>query len=240
MNQVLWIALLLGLLAAASADAAGEQENKNPWEGHASLGYLATSGNSETESINGEAKAAYSTNGWVHNGFVSALGSSDAGVTKSERYQVQYKLDRKLSDVDYIFGRVAWDKDRFSGFDHKSSITGGYGRIFLDGEKHFLKGDLGAGYRSEKLDDGTTNDNAILLVNGEYRYTISETSDFSQTLITELGKDNKFVESVTKLRANIIGTLAASLSYTVRHNTDPPPTNEKTDTFTAISLEYSF
>jgi putative salt-induced outer membrane protein len=166
--------------------------------------------------------------------------AGSAGVTKSERYQLQYKLDRKLSDVDYVFGRLAWDKDRFSGFDHKSSVTGGYGRILMDNDRHFLKGELGAGYRSEELDDGTTNDNAIVLGNGEYRYKFSETSDFTQTLITEIGKDNTFVESVTKVRANIVGRLAGALSYTVKHNTDPPPINKKTDTFTAISLEYSF
>jgi len=238
MNRIRFTLLLLVALAATAGQA--EEEQKKPWEGHASFGYLATSGNSETENLNGEVKAAYTTNGWVHNGFASALGSNDSGVTKSERYQLQYKLDRKLSDVDFIFGRVAWDKDRFSGFDHKTSVTGGYGRIFLDNDKHFLKGELGAGYRSEELDDGTTNDNAIALANGEYRYVISETSDFSQTLITEIGKDNTFIESVTKLRANIVGRLAGALSYTVKHNTDPPAINKKTDTFTAISLEYSF
>jgi putative salt-induced outer membrane protein len=42
------------------------------------------------------------------------------------------------------------------------------------------------------------------------------------------------------LRADIIGNLALVLSYRLRHNSDVPAGTEKTDRFTAISLEYGF
>ncbi len=34
--------------------------------------------------------------------------------------------------------------------------------------------------------------------------------------------------------------LAAALTHTVEHNTNPPEINEKTDTYMAISLDYKF
>jgi putative salt-induced outer membrane protein len=135
---------------------------------------------------------------------------------------------------------LAYDKDRFSGFDHKESATVGLGRRLIENEKHLLKGEAGAGSRREELDDGTTNTNAIFLGNLDYRYTISENAEFTQTLLVEMGKDNDYMESITKLKANIVGNLAVAVSYTVKNNSNPPPANEKTDTYTAISLEYKF
>ncbi|MCW8846680.1 MAG: DUF481 domain-containing protein [Gammaproteobacteria bacterium] len=230
-------ALAAALLTLGNARAA---EEESPWAGNVSFGYLASTGNTETESINAEARAAYSVDGWVHNGFLSALGSSDSGSTTNERYQAQYKLDKSLNEKTYLFGRLAYDKDRFSGFDHKESATVGLGRRLIENEKHLLKGEAGAGSRREELDDGTTNTNAIFLGNLDYRYTISENAEFTQTLLVEMGKDNDYMESITKLKANIVGNLAVAVSYTVKNNSNPPPANEKTDTYTAISLEYKF
>ena len=47
-------------------------------------------------------------------------------------------------------------------------------------------------------------------------------------------------ESVTALKARLVGDLALVASYTVKHNTDVPALTEKTDTYTALSLEYVF
>jgi putative salt-induced outer membrane protein len=236
-NKFAIAALAAALLVVGNARAA---EEDSPWAGNVSFGYLASTGNTETESINAEARAAYSVDGWVHNGFLSALGSSDSGTTTNERYQAQYKLDKNLSEKTYLFGRLAYDKDRFSGFDHKESATVGLGRRLIENEKHLLKGEAGAGSRREELDDGTSNTNAIFLGNLDYRYTISENAEFTQTLLVEMGKDNDYMESITKLKANIVGNLAVAVSYTVKNNSNPPPANEKTDTYTAISLEYKF
>jgi putative salt-induced outer membrane protein len=238
MNRKITMAVAaVAMLNVAQLQAA---EEESPWSGTASLGYLASSGNTETESVNAEARAAYAVNGWVHNGFLSALGSSDSGTTKSERYQAQYKLDKSLNEKTYLFGRLAYDKDRFSGFDHKESATLGLGRRLYENEKHLLKGEVGAGSRREELDDGTSNTNAIFLGNLDYRYTISENAEFTQTVLVEMGKDNDYSEAISKLKANIVGNLALGLSYTVKHNSNPPAANEKTDTYTAISLEYKF
>ncbi|MGI9308794.1 MAG: DUF481 domain-containing protein, partial [Gammaproteobacteria bacterium] len=55
-----------------------------------------------------------------------------------------------------------------------------------------------------------------------------------------VGSSNTYTESVTKLKASMTGALALTLSYTIRHNSDVPPDTEKSDRFTAISLEYGF
>lgn len=230
-------ALAAALLAMGNARAA---EEEGPWAGTASLGYLSSTGNTESTNLSAEASVSYSVDGWVHNGFLSAKGSSTEGVTTGERYQAQYKVDKSLNEKTYLFGRLNYDKDRFSGFDNTVSGAAGLGRRLIEQEKHLLKGEAGVGARRQELEDGTTSDNAIFLGNLNYLYTISENAEFTQVFLVEMGQDNDYGESVTKLKANIVGALALALSYTVKHNTNPPVGFEKTDTFTAIALEYKF
>lgn len=234
------VAIAAGVATMLAMGNVRAEETEPPWEGNISLGYLASTGNTETENFNGEVKAAYSLIGWVHHVFLSAVGSRDSGVINGERYQAQYKLDKKLDQRSYLYGRLAYDKDRFSGFDSKSSGVAGYGRRLIDNEKHVLKGELGAGRRRENLLDGTTNTNAILQGNIDYLFRFSKNAEFTQTLLTEAGRDNNYTESVSKIRSNLIGALAVAVTYTVKHNTNPPEINEKTDTYMAISLDYKF
>jgi len=42
------------------------------------------------------------------------------------------------------------------------------------------------------------------------------------------------------LSAGIIGSLSTVLGYTVKHNSDVTVGKDKTDTFTSVSLEYTF
>jgi putative salt-induced outer membrane protein len=56
----------------------------------------------------------------------------------------------------------------------------------------------------------------------------------------ESGSENTFIESVSEVKATLIGELALVASYTIRRNTTVPAGSEKTDTFTALSLEYAF
>jgi putative salt-induced outer membrane protein len=73
-----------------------------------------------------------------------------------------------------------------------------------------------------------------------YKWQFSETAEFRQDLSVESGSLNTYLESVTALSAKLVSDLALVASYTIKHNTTVPPLTEKTDTYTALALEYSF
>ncbi len=56
--------LLLAMVAFASPVIAEEEES--PWSGKATLGYLATSGNSENSNLNTGFEVNYTPNQWAH------------------------------------------------------------------------------------------------------------------------------------------------------------------------------
>ena len=230
----------LFMFAAVTVTAAEEEAPASPWAGKATLGYLATSGNTENSSLNSAFEISYTSGDWQHLFDVSAINSSEDSATTAEAYAAGWKSERSLSEVNFLFGRLSWRKDRFSGFDTQFSQTVGYGRRMIDNEKHSLNGEIGAGLRQSDLADGSNEDETILTGAVHYTWAISETAEFRQDLLVEAGSENTYLESVTALSARLIGKLALVASYRIRNNSEVPAGTEKTDTFTALSFEYAF
>ena len=161
-------------------------------------------------------------------------------VTTAEAYALGWKSEYHWTEANYLFGRVDWRKDRFSGYDQQLSETIGYGRRLIDTGTHVLNAEIGAGLRQSDLADGTSEDEAILRAGIDYLWQFSETAQFTQVLAVESGSENTYLESVSALTARLVGSLAMVASYTIRNNSDVPLGLEKTDTFTALSLEYTF
>jgi len=228
------------MFTAVTVTAAEEEAPASPWAGKATLGYLATSGNTENSSLNSAFEISYTTGDWQHLFDVSAINSSEDSATTAEAYAAGWKSERQLSEANFLFGRLNWRKDRFSGYDTQFSQTVGYGRRFIDSETHSLNGEIGAGLRQSELADGTNEDETVLTGALRYTWAISETAGFRQDLLIEAGSENTYLESVTALSARLVGKLALVASYRIQNNSEVPAGTEKTDTFTALSFEYAF
>jgi len=233
------VVLVVSLSLAAPVFAAEEEEN-DPLEGNVKFGYLATTGNTETSSLNTSFEAKYVTGNWHHEATASAINASEDKVTTAEAYEAGWKSGWDFTDRDFVFGRLNWRKDRFGGFDTQFSQTIGYGRHIIDTDVHTLDGELGFGARQSEDQLGATQNETIATGALKYKWQFSDTSDFSQSFRVEVGGDNTFSESVTAVTARLIGALNLVASYTIRNNSDVPVGTEKTDTRTAVSLEYAF
>ena len=228
------------MLAAAACVFAAVHAHGDDFSGKASFGYLGTSGNSDTVSVNAGTKLDWELGRWTHHLEATALGAQDNNETTAEAYALALKSDWALTDVSYLFGRVRWDKDKFSGYDTQTTETVGYGRKLIDDEITTWSAEVGAGARQSELRDGSSENETIIRGATDYRRQITETSSFNAALSVESGSDNTVTEGILALKARLVGDLALVASYRVRQNSDVPVGSEKTDTFTAISLEYAF
>ena len=154
--------------------------------------------------------------------------------------QSLYAFERNITEKDFLFGRLDWRKDRFAGVPEQFSQTVGYGRRILTGPVHTLNGELGAGARQSENSDGVSSNDVIFRGSFDYKWQFSETADFTQDLVVEAGQSNTFIESVSAVSARLIGNVSLVASYTIRNNSDVPADTKKTDTRTAIALEYKF
>ena len=235
--------LVIGLLAFAAPLFAQEEEaaeEESPWSGTVKLGYLAVTGNTESQSINGGFTINYKLNLWEHKATGAAIGTTESRESTAEAYDLGWRSARNVSEKDFLFGRLDWRKDRFASITEQFSQSVGYGRRLVNTENHKLNGEVGIGARQSDLADGTDETDTIYTGRLGYAWTISENASLGQSVLVEVGSSNTFTESVTEVRANIVNTLALVLSYTVRHNSDVLPGADSTDTRTAISLEYGF
>ncbi len=230
--------LVLASLVLASAP--GLAQDEEGFSGRAGLGYLATTGNSETDSLNMNFAMGWNYAPWHHRFDGLAVRSSTSNVTTAEAYGLAWKSDYDISEIAYWYGLFAWNKDKFSAYDQQVREAVGYGRRLISTERHELSGEVGVGARQADLRDGTSNSEGILRLSGDYRWTISETSRFEQTLAIESGSDNTYLQATSSLSADIRENLAIVVSYTIRNNSDVLPGTEKTDTFTAVSIEYKY
>ena len=234
MRLIIVLALLMPLAASGAEEAPG------PWSGTAALGILATSGNSETTNANLGIGVNYDRERWHHEARFAAAGADTDGQTTAERYKAGYKARYDFTEHDFLFALVSYEKDLFSGYDQQISEAVGYGRRLINNDRQVLNVQVGAGFKQSDLRDGTSEDGAILRLGGDYKWVISPTATFRQNLVIEQDSDNTYVESISALKATLIEQLGLVFSYTIKNNSDVPAGSEKTDTFTAISLEYGF
>jgi putative salt-induced outer membrane protein len=228
------------LIAAPAFAAENEEEAKDPLEGDVKLGFLATSGNTDTSTLNTGFEATYTLERWTHKASGAAIYSEDSSVTTAEAYEAGWASGWDLTERDFLFGRLSWRKDRFGGFNTQFSQTAGYGRKILTGEAHTLTAAVGAGARQSEDQLGVSDNEFIFTGDLDYTWKFSETAEFGQTLAIEAGDANTYSESVTSVKTTLIGAFSLVASYTIRHNSDVPVGTEKKDTRTAISLQYDF
>ncbi|MDX1455275.1 MAG: DUF481 domain-containing protein [Gammaproteobacteria bacterium] len=221
-------------------DEAIATDEDDIFAGKLNLGYLASTGNTESSSFVGKLTLAWDLEKWRHAAVASGFSSETDGVTDGEQYRAGYKADRKLGDKNYLFGVVNWENDRFSGIDRRTSEAVGFGRRFLETGSHTLDLELGVGARQTKRTTGEETDETISRFAGNYAWQIAENSTFKQGVAVESGDENTYIESTTELTAQLIGQLDLSISYVIKRNSVVPLDSEKTDTYTSVSVVYSF
>lgn len=203
------------------------------------LGAVFTSGNTNEKNVKFRGEVVYDGDRYKHTVHLDALNSSKDKVRTAQKIYLFYQVDYKL-EKGSIFGRVAHEEDKFSGFDYQTDFTGGYSRLLMEKSTMSLTGDIGLGYRRSELENGESKDEGIVRLAAKYIWQLSENATFQQSLSTEIGNEFTISRSETSLSANIAGNLAMKLAVNFKNNSDVPAGRKKTDTESSVTLVYKF
>lgn len=219
-----------------------EEKKKQGWSGKGEFGYVQTSGNTETSALNMALEFVYEVDKWRHRLGATALRSEKNDVVDAERYTFGAQTDYKLNLRSYVFGAFRYDSDKFAPYDPVSTLTGGYGYTLIDNGRHYLLGEIGAGYRTQEDSlTGASSNDAIARGRLDYRWIITDTTEFTNLFLVEAGADNTFLENTTALGVAINSRFAVNVAFQVRHNTElPPGAVDDTDTQFTTNLVYKF
>lgn len=241
--KYLILALLAGFTIAGHSAMAKEEEKKEEgWHGRGELGFVQTSGNTDTSALNLALQFTYEKEKWRHRLGATALRSKRDGVTDAERYTFDGQSDYKFTDRSYVFGALRHDADEFAPYDPVTTLTAGYGYTLIDSGRHYLLGEIGAGFRSqENVETGDKEKDAIARGRLDYRWAITGNTEFGNQFLVEAGADNTFLQNDTALAVAINARFAVKVAYQVRHNTElPPGALDDTDTKFTTNLVYKF
>lgn len=227
-------------LAAEDAAQAGAE-----WDGNAELGFIHTSGNSDTQSLNGKLKVSREEGPFKAGMKLEALTSEDSGVKSSEKYLAALKFDYAIGEYDYVTSQALYEDDRFNGYEYQSSVTVGYGYHAWNDENGKLDLEAGPGYRRDVLetrdaDGDKVKEEAIGRLSLDLLVNISDNAKFTELLTMEAGDSKTVWKSEMGLQSTLSGSLAMKVSYIVKHTTDVPAENKNTDSLVGVTLVYDF
>jgi len=246
MNMNITTKLLAPMLLAAAGSAVAADEAKSPWTSSAELGYVTTSGNTNTTSLNAKFDIAYEVEKWKHIGHAETLQSKTRNDTTGQDEETAhkslatYQADYKFTDLDYAFGLLSYEDDRFSGFEYQAKAVLGYGRKIIFNENTTLNLEGGPGDRRYKPDMMPSEDDGFIYLAAKYLWNITPTSKFTEDLTANYGDKQDEWKSVTALSAKINSSLAMKLTHTVKYLDVVPAGNDRYDRETAVTLVYSF
>ncbi len=241
MNLARMFALPLFLAPVAPAFA---QDAPSPeWTGEGAFSAGNTTGNTETTDLGLAMKVKHQGDNWVQSGELAAdYGETDSVESKNRIFaagQVYRIFDERLSG----YGRLSWERDEFSGFDNRYFLGIGAAWKALQGETTNWIIEGGPGYKIDEIRETLTTpamtEESIGLRGGsKFEHKLSEAVVLSNNSEVIYSDASTQLLNVLALTANLWGNLSARVSLDVRHDTDPLPDFEATDTATRFSLVY--
>ncbi len=240
--QTMKVARFIGgmILAISIVIAPCCADEKSHWRGEAELGGLQTLGNTQTRTLNGTLKVVYILNAWKFSLGGTATSVSDRGVTSSERYKANVEGRYNVNQYLYVLMALEYDKDRFSGYDHRISETLGVGYQFLHNDRLQANMELGLGPRQGRLNSKRKETDTIGRGALHATWQVSPAVAFAEDVESEFGKKGTVYETTTTMSNKLGHTLMIRLGYKTHTNTKPVAGFRRTDSETSVNLVYSF
>jgi putative salt-induced outer membrane protein len=232
------VAATLALLACSLASA----EDK-PSKLSLGLSYLATSGNSSTQTAGVDFLFKHEFAPWGIQVSANFLRAEQDGKLTAKKLYFDVRGTRALNSDVEIFLDGSYLQDQFAGLDPRLIGAAGLTYKLLRGPVHELAFDGGLTWTRDTLVNDGSKNYLGALVAGRYGWTISKTAKFTQDISffpsLEQGSDWR-IESQTGLQAAVSTDVAVKLTYGFRYANQPEPGFRKTDTQTAASLVINF
>lgn len=234
---------LISLKALATeTDALESPEPKLPpyWESNLELGSVATSGNTDTSSLNGKFDTLRKGQTWDFGFKLEAFTSKDQGETSNEKYYTEVQLNRNFTEHSYLAMRTDYEQDRFSGYDYQTTASVGLGYRAIDANDMHLDLEAAPGHRRDRVSDGPLEQEGLIRLSANYSWGFETGTEFTQLLITEQSNSNSSYKSETGMKSRINGHLATKLAYTIEHNDQVPEGTENTNSTFSVTFVYGF
>ena len=210
------------------------------WKGRGELGATRSTGNVSETGITTRLALEREGIDWTHKLLAAFDYQRSSGKTSKERLLLSYEPNYDISDGVFGYGLSQYERDRFQGFSSRISISGGIGYNVIDRKQLTLAIKGGPAWRKTVFTLFPAEDRVSALAALDFGWHLSDGLKLTQVASAYLESANSTLASATGLEAKINSRLAARLSYSVNHDTDPPVGAVNTDTRTRFTVIYDF
>jgi putative salt-induced outer membrane protein len=244
MKRALFLAAITAALSHAAAFAEDVRESSAPlWSGSAEASLLATSGNTDTESLGLGLETRYAPQPWSVLAKGKHVRSSSQGLIQARPSSASARAARALNSRMDVFTQLAFEQDEFAGMRARWVADAGLGWEAVSLETHSLKLELGAGYGYEERTQGALLRFGALTERLDYKWKLSPTADFRQEVAATESLANGAdwrLEATPSLTARVTELLSLKASYRVAYRNEPVEGRKRTDTTTSFALVAKF
>jgi putative salt-induced outer membrane protein len=224
------------------------------WSGKGAAGLVLTRGNADTTTANVKLDAMDIINAWKHTMHIAFLYGTNASFATAQRLEGSWQTDYNFGKKAFVFGSVAGENDRFDGFVYQATFATGLGYRFVDSDTTKLAVSLGMGYRRLQTEElfktpdgrvyaripGESTSDGVASAGLEYLQQVTHTTRLTDKLLVQSGGQNTAVADDFAVAVAVNASLALSVGYGVRYNSNPPPGARTTDQLTTVNLVYNF
>jgi len=236
-----FIILIVVFSSIPAAYGGGEKK----WKDEDELSLIDTNGNTEVSNLSATNILQYAFDENLKGTWkLRALYGESDGARNAESYSTEVRLDYLFTDQLYTAGIAGWLKDEFAGIEAKYYIGPAVGYRLFTGPRHFLLGEVGLNYVTEKYIDNTDEQFIEGRAFVKYEYAFTEKNKFSQSLeflYNAYDSDDYKVNSETALISALNNYLSLKASYEIKYANKPTPqTLDDTDTVFSLALVVNF
>jgi putative salt-induced outer membrane protein len=250
-RQPLLLAAGLFALPLAYADAPPPPVG---WTGLGQAGLVLARGTLDTTTANAKLDATDSIGDWKHLAHLAFLYGESGKASSAQRLEGSWETDYNYSKRMFVFGSVNGEDDHFDGFVYQVTLATGVGYKFIDSDTTKLTGNVGFGYRrlqTETLtaaDDngfvartpGPSSSDGVGTVGLDYSQQLTKTTKLTDKMLVQSGGLNTSVSNDFAVAVSMTQTLALSVGYGMRYNSQPPTGTKSTDQLFTVNVVYAF
>jgi len=256
-NHALTALCLLPLVSYAVS--AEDTKTKPEFTASAELGFLYKTGNTKSADIKAGFNLKHEKDKWrstvAFNILAKKLEKED-GTGKKEfettdnKWDIQGQTNYTIGEAgkNYLYGNLAYEQDKFSGFESQSSFSGGWGRHWYETETSSFFADVGPGIkydvtRATDTNSSSSSTNLIIQAQALYTHKFNDYVQFKQYFVarqaTKSGENSAY-KSETSVTAQLIDALQLKFALRIDYDTEVEAQYESTNTETSMTLIYSF
>ncbi len=229
-----FIPLLAAPVSAQEADG---------WSGEGAFSAGFTTGNTETRDAGVAVRGQHQGERWTQAFDLAADYGDSEGLKSKNRYAAAGQVDLRYSDAWSGYTRLSGEYDQFSGFANRYFAGVGVAFKALDGPDTTWTLQGGPGYKIDNIRatataPASTEESVGGRLGSQFDHKFNERVSLSNKTEVVASEVSTQVSNGLALTANLMGNLNGRVSFDVRHDTDPLPSFEATDTATKFSLVY--